>query len=155
VPVTYTVTATDNLDPNPRLSCVPASGSTFPVGTTSVSCSATDRAGNTVSGSFSVVVQPVLTVTMSAPATVTGTVTSSPPGITCRVHQGPNGCSAVFPPGTQVRLSPPDVELWVFDSGCDRVDSGGCLVTLNSSKTVTVRSLVFGTPTALAPGAGD
>jgi probable HAF family extracellular repeat protein len=42
------------------VSCAPASGSTFPVGTTTVSCSAADTAGNTGQTSFLVVVNPVV-----------------------------------------------------------------------------------------------
>jgi hypothetical protein len=40
-------------------SCAPTSGSTFPVGVTPVTCTATDVAGNTNSGTFSVTVQAV------------------------------------------------------------------------------------------------
>ncbi len=37
-------TATDAVDPSPTVSCSPASGSTFALGTTTVSCSARDHA---------------------------------------------------------------------------------------------------------------
>ena len=52
--VTYQVTATDDVDPNPAVACTPLSGSTFPIGTTTVNCTATDTAGNQASGSFAV-----------------------------------------------------------------------------------------------------
>ena len=42
--VTFAVTATDNVDPSPSVSCSPASGATFPLGTTKVSCTASDHA---------------------------------------------------------------------------------------------------------------
>ena len=54
--VPYTVTATDNLDPAPGIACTPASGSTFPLGTTTVNCTATDKAGNSTSRNFTVTV---------------------------------------------------------------------------------------------------
>src|SRR6185369_15845005 len=54
-PVSYTVTATDNCS-TPTLVCAPASGSTFAVGTSPVTCTATDADGNTHSGSFNVTV---------------------------------------------------------------------------------------------------
>jgi hypothetical protein len=52
--VTYSVTATDPDDAVASLNCAPASGSTFPTGTTTVNCSATDTNGNTSSASFTV-----------------------------------------------------------------------------------------------------
>ena len=44
--VTFDVTASDTQDPAPSLVCVPPSGSFFPHGTTLVTCTATDGAGN-------------------------------------------------------------------------------------------------------------
>ena len=55
--VEYTASATDLVDAVVSVICSPVSGSTFPLGTTSVSCSATDTAGNIAEGSFNVTVQ--------------------------------------------------------------------------------------------------
>ena len=44
--VTFTVTATDNCDPHPSVTCTPTSGSHFAVGTTTVTCKATDACNN-------------------------------------------------------------------------------------------------------------
>ena len=52
--VAYTVTATDDVDPSPTVACTPPSGSTFPIGSTAVSCTATDASGNSATGSFMV-----------------------------------------------------------------------------------------------------
>ena len=52
------ITATDRVDPNVSISCSPSSGSLFPVGTTTVSCSARDASGNSATASFKVVVNP-------------------------------------------------------------------------------------------------
>ena len=52
--VTYAASASDAVDPSPTLVCAPASGGTFPIGTTTVTCTATDAAGNSASGSFTV-----------------------------------------------------------------------------------------------------
>ena len=66
--VSYTASATDNLDGPITPICSPASGSLFPVGATAVSCSATDAHSNTASGGFTVTVNlvdttpPVVTV---------------------------------------------------------------------------------------------
>ncbi|MEI5036276.1 HYR domain-containing protein [Streptomyces sp. S1A(2023)] len=47
VRIDYTATATDPQDGVLPVTCTPPSGSLFPVGTTAVTCSATDSAGNT------------------------------------------------------------------------------------------------------------
>ncbi len=56
--VTYTApTASDSVDLAPVVSCSPASGATFPLGLTIVTCTATDLSANTSSDSFSVNLQ--------------------------------------------------------------------------------------------------
>jgi hypothetical protein len=55
--VTYTATATDGVDPNPGVVCTPPSGSTFAIGTTTATCTATDATGNTAAKSFDVLVR--------------------------------------------------------------------------------------------------
>jgi hypothetical protein len=56
-PVVYTTPAShDNVDGDGVAICLPASGSNFPVGATTVNCSATDAAGNTATTSFTVTV---------------------------------------------------------------------------------------------------
>jgi peptidoglycan hydrolase-like protein with peptidoglycan-binding domain len=58
--VTYTTpNATDNVDGAIALLCTPVSGSTFVLGTATVTCSATDRAGNSSSSSFTITVQDI------------------------------------------------------------------------------------------------
>ncbi len=65
--VTWTApTATDIVDAAPSVACLPASGSTFAVGSTTVTCTATDASGNTATGSFAVRVTYVPPVTASA-----------------------------------------------------------------------------------------
>jgi hypothetical protein len=103
--VTYSVTATDNKDSAPVVSCSPSSGTSFSIGTTPVACSATDAAGNRATGSFNVVVTdpypPVLTVPQEVRAeatsegsvnvtfTVTATDNADPnPSIVCTPASG-------------------------------------------------------------------
>jgi hypothetical protein len=45
--VGFQVTAVDNCDPTVAVNCTPAAGSLFPLGPTTVTCTATDVAGNT------------------------------------------------------------------------------------------------------------
>lgn len=55
--VTYNVSATDNVDGNLPTSCSPPSGATLPLGRSAITCTATDRAGNTGSAQALVVVR--------------------------------------------------------------------------------------------------
>jgi hypothetical protein len=65
--LTYTAPgATDLADPAPTVSCLPASGSTIPVGSTTVTCTATDAAANHVSASFTATVTFVSPITWTA-----------------------------------------------------------------------------------------
>jgi hypothetical protein len=59
--VTFTATAFDLVDGSVPVFCTPASGSSFGIGVTTVTCIATDRHGNTATGSFTVTVrdQPI------------------------------------------------------------------------------------------------
>lgn len=59
-------TASDIVDGAPASSCLPASGGRFPVGSTIVSCTATDASGNVASGSFVVTVSYLPPVTADA-----------------------------------------------------------------------------------------
>lgn len=56
VRMTYAVGVQDDTDPRPKASCTPRSGSTFPVGTTKVTCTAEDASGNRSSASFKITV---------------------------------------------------------------------------------------------------
>ena len=63
--------------------CTPASGSTFAIGTTTVTCSATDNAGNSGSGSFAVTVVDTVKPVLLVPANISTLVT--PGGTTASV----------------------------------------------------------------------
>lgn len=79
--VTYTPpTVVDEDSPLPPVNCTPASGSTFPIGTTKVTCTVTDSddSNSPVSASFTVTVQPVFSATGS---TITATEGSSFSGV--------------------------------------------------------------------------
>lgn len=81
--VTYTTSVFDDVDTGLSASCTPASGSVFPVGTTTISCTATDTAGNTGYASANVTVHPAPVVTVpSSPVTAEAT--------------GPSGAAVAF-----------------------------------------------------------
>ncbi len=70
--VEFSVTAIDDCDPLPVVTCDPPSGSTFPVGETAVTCTAVDSLGNTSTCAFTVTVG-----TDTEPPVITG-VTATP-----------------------------------------------------------------------------
>ena len=82
--VTYNASADDIVDGSVAVSCSPASGSTFPLGTTRVNCSASDSRGNTASGFFDV--------------TLTTTPGTNPADITAEAT-GPDGARVTFSAG--------------------------------------------------------
>ena len=69
------VTASDDVDGPLTASCSKASGTVFPIGTTTVTCSATDNAGNKGDNTFTVKVQDTLApnLTVSGPKTAGAT----------------------------------------------------------------------------------
>jgi hypothetical protein len=82
--VSYAPTATDTQDPNPTVSCTPASGTKFALGTTAVTCTATDANGNaSAPATFDVTVryaaQTTGGVSGSVPATLALTLGATPP----------------------------------------------------------------------------
>ena len=66
--VSFTATAKDDTDPSPTVSCTPTSGSTFAIGATTVTCTATDASGNTATGSFTVTVVDTTPPVLNVPA---------------------------------------------------------------------------------------
>ena len=79
--VTYSASVTDNCA-GASISCSPASGSVFPVGTTTVTCIATDASGNADTCSFNVTVNDTEAPVATCPADIT-------------VSNDPGQCSAV------------------------------------------------------------
>jgi hypothetical protein len=112
--VTFVATATDNC-PGVSYVCVPASGTTFAKGTNSVTCTATDAAGNTATCGFSVIVvdqqaptigclPSIVTNTAGALGTVvtfaTPTASDNCPGVTVTYAPGSPVSGDTFPVGT-------------------------------------------------------
>lgn len=74
---TFGVTATDNIDGSVPVSCSPASGTTFALGNTNVTCTATDAAGNTATTSFTVTVRDTAGPVIVVPSDIVVNLTSS------------------------------------------------------------------------------
>jgi hypothetical protein len=72
IAVAFNVTATDACDPAPLVTSTPASGSVFPVGTTTVTSTATDASGKASTCSFNVTVEAAeVTITHAAASPTT------------------------------------------------------------------------------------
>ncbi len=76
--------------------------------------------------------QPILTVTVTG--TVSGNVTSAPPGISCSVG---SSCSSQFTTGTTVTLTAAPAGSFQQWSGCNVASGASCTVFLQNSTTVT------------------
>lgn len=76
VVVSYTATASDNVGVASQ-SCTPTSGSMFPIGTTTVQCTASDAAGNTANASFAVTVVDVAPPIFGSLPDITANATSA------------------------------------------------------------------------------
>jgi hypothetical protein len=91
--VTYTnPIVTDNLSASTTAMCAPASGTSFALGTTTVTCTASDQSGNSASTTFDVILTQVTGGTGSSTASTTPGVNITAPIIT-------NGsfCTAISP----------------------------------------------------------
>src|SRR5512139_1107496 len=112
--VTFSVTATDNCGTVTNIVSVPASGSTFPVGVTTVTNTATDSSGNRTVCTFTVTVRDTQLPTITCPADVTvnvnaglcvatGVALGSPTtGDNCGAVTVTNNAPAQFPVGTNL-----------------------------------------------------
>jgi len=87
--VTFTApTAMDNCDATPTIVCTPASGSTFPIGATLVTCTATDDCGNSSMCNFTVTVTPTNQINVTVEL-----VGVSTPVMRC-IHFSTNACAS-------------------------------------------------------------
>ncbi len=95
--VMYSVEATDPDALVKSLGCVPASGSTFPIGTTKVECTAVDGHENKATASFNVTVNtPACTANPTIETQPLGQTVTAPAAASFNVKEGavPSNCSA-------------------------------------------------------------
>jgi Bacterial Ig-like domain (group 1)/Divergent InlB B-repeat domain/Domain of unknown function DUF11 len=116
------------------LTATPASGSTFTgwsgACTGTAACTLAMTTNRSVTATFTTVAPTTKTLTVGV--TGSGSVTSSPAGISC-----PGTCSATFPTGTAVTLTPTagaESTFTGWSNGC--TGTGACVVTLTGDATV-------------------
>ncbi|MEN9549895.1 MAG: hypothetical protein RIR12_2486, partial [Bacteroidota bacterium] len=90
--VNFTTTGSDNCS-TPSIVATPASGSAFPVGTTTVNVTATDAAGNTANCSFTVTVNDTQAPTITCPAAVTVSCAALVPAVNIAAVVATDNCS--------------------------------------------------------------
>ncbi len=123
--VTFSATASDTVDGSRPVTCNPASGSTFPIGSTTVNCSAGDTSGNNASGTLTV------TVTDAGPTVIvppTQTVEASGPSGTQVSYAPAPSASDVVDGPLPVVCSKASGAVFVLGQTtvtCSAVDSGG------------------------------
>jgi HYR domain len=134
--VTYTASATDLVDGQLPMACTPPSGGTFPLGTTTVTCSATDKAGNTATASFTITVRDRTAPRFTLPADLTVEATS---GRGARVRYQASATDLVDGP-VPITCSPPSGGTFALGASqviCTATDKAGNNAT--GTFTVTVR----------------
>ena len=150
--VEFNPTASDNCSA-PTVICEPPSGSTFPLGVTTVACTTTDDAGLTAECSFTVEVVDTTPPAIACPGDITAAQCTSPDGAVVDFHPtATDNCSAPTvvcapPSGSTFPLGTTTVTCSATDSAgltaeCSFtvavVDIGPPVISLNGPETVTL-----------------
>ncbi len=148
-----TPTPSDNC-PGATVACVPVTGSTFPIGTTTVTCTTTDAAMNTATCSFTVTVNDTQAPAITCPANITVPATQGTACAASAVVNYPAPTVSDNCPGTTTVCVPASGS--VFPEGtttvtCTATDAVGNTATC--SFTVTV-GIAFGV-CLVGDGTGD
>jgi len=147
--VNYTVTVSGGCPPI-TTNCVPPSGSVFPIGATTVNCSATDSCGQSNSCSFTVTVSPPLPLSITCPSNITVTTTNPDGAVVNYTVTVSGGC----PPIT-TNCAPPSGSVFPIGTttvNCSATDS--CGQSASCSFTVGVDALLITPETGFTAASG-
>jgi hypothetical protein len=129
--VVFAATASDIVDVTADVACLPASGSQFALGVTPVNCSATDHAGNTATGSFTVKVQdttpPALTLPLDqvVEATSAAGATVNFAASALDIVDGNVAAACTPAPGSTFPLAPAPTQARTTLVECEASDAAG------------------------------
>jgi hypothetical protein len=126
-----TPTATDQVDGAESVTCAPASGTTFPVGVTTVKCTAADSRNNQSSVSFKVTVNLLPYGASCATSSDCGAATCVD-GVCCKTTAC-GACHACNVPGSEGTCAPTSGGQCDDHNACTQVDtcqSGACVGTM-------------------------
>jgi hypothetical protein len=134
-------TVSDNCPGVSTPTCTPVSGSTFPKGTTTVSCNVSDASGNTASCSFTITVNDTQPPTITCPVNIFVAAAASCPIATSTVVTYPPPVATDNCPGVTTACSPTSGTIFPVGTTtvtCTATDTSGN--TAQCSFTVTVFS---------------
>jgi hypothetical protein len=135
--VNFTVSASDNYDPSPPVTCDPPSGSTFPLGITTVKCSAQDTSGNIGTNSFTITVLDTTAPVVTVPANMIVEATGPGGRVVSFSTSATDTVAPLNPAVTCVAPSGSTFPLGVNTVNCSATDTAGNTGT--NSFTITVR----------------
>lgn len=142
--------ASDLVSGNVTVTALPASGSTFPLGTTTVRLSAVDRSGNTGTASFTVTVRDTTAPVLTVPANLVLEATSAAGAVATFTASATDAVGATV---TSSPTSGSNFSIGTTTVNVTAVDAAGN--TSNGSFTVTVRDTTAPTFTvAPSPSSG-
>jgi hypothetical protein len=153
--VTFAASATDDVGGVPvdgvPVICTPPSGSTFTIGTTTVTCTATDLSGNTESAIFTVTVQDTTAPVIVPHANMTTDATSASGAIV--TYTSPSWTDAVAGSGTAgcVPTSGTTFQVGTTTVTCTATDAAGNTGSASFTVTVTSTITVTATPSTIWP----
>jgi hypothetical protein len=144
--VSYTTpTANDAVSGVVPVNCVPASGSAFALGTTTVACTASDAAGNVATAGFAVrVVDTTPPVISNVPANMTAQSTSSTGAVVSYTTPAANDAVSGVVPVTCLPASGSTFAVGTTTVACTASDATGNVA--NAGFTVTVSPVTTGAP---------
>jgi HYR domain len=158
--VTFTASATDNLDGPISPKCSPSSGSTFHRGTTTVTCSVTDARGNDGKGTFTVTVADTKAPAVALPPSLTVEANSPLGSVVTYTVSAVDVADGPLPPAS-IRCAPASgnrFPLGRTQVQCRAADTSGNAATREMTVTVvdsTAPVLTVPAPIALtAPATG-
>ena len=152
--VAYTPpSASDNVDPSPTVTCAPASGTTFPLGATTVNCTAKDAANNpsTNTTSFKITVSDQTPPVVSVPGPL-GVEADGPGGTNVSYVVSAQDFDTPLPPSS-IACSPASGSLFSLGTtivGCTAKDAAN---NVSQPKTFTVTVVDTTAPGINAPDA--
>jgi hypothetical protein len=139
-------TASDNCDMSLTIVCSPPSGSFFPVGTTTVTCTATDDASNQTSCDFSVTVNDTEAPTITCPPDFTVECLAAIPACSGSDAMVSDNCPGVGTPTCSQGMLIGDECMGTVTKTYEVMDAAGNMVSCTQTITIVAPQPVWNNP---------